>query len=252
MDELKNRLTRELGRNLQVKIKAVETWNLPIHPVKVNFETVRQTKMDVLMKMLLIAFREADFAEVSELSDILLVEPIFIENLTRKMTYAGLIEKNPSFFTLTTKGLDQLAAETFIDQVEEASETLIYSPCHGKLLAGALEEEPNDEFADYRFYDDFTNWELKEIDRSMIHKGLQPFIAESEKPNVQTIVSEILSIAPLPIEVIPCIEFRLYNQTEDIFYARVWNTMLNIWDETLEAQINERDRKNWRKMYINH
>lgn len=250
MDELKSRLTRELGQNLQVKIIHSKIWHLPIHPVKVDFETVCQTKMDVLMKMLLTAFREADFNETSQLSDVLLVELIFIDNLVQKMLRAGLIEKKDAMFNLTEKGQDQLNTETFVDQAEEASENLLYSPCHGRLLEGTLEETSDDQFDDYRLYDDFSDWEIESIDQIAVRQGLQSLIPKSETPNVQTVISEIYSIAPLTPEVVPCIEFQLYNEGEDVFYARVWNTMLNEWDETLEGQINERDRKRWRAEFL--
>lgn len=248
MDELKKRLTRELTQNLQVKLHHSEIWNLPIHPIKVEFETVRQTKMDVLMRMLLTAFREADFHDVGELSDVLLVELVFIENLVQKMLYAGLIEKEASVFKLTKKGNDQLNTGIFVDQFEEANEILLYCPCHGKLLEGSLDEE-NHPYKDYRFYNDFSNWEIDSIEHHAIRAGLQMLMPKSETTNVQTVISEVHSIAPLTPDVVPCIEFQLYHQEEDIYYARVWNTLLNEWDETLEAQINERDRQNWREVY---
>lgn len=249
MDELKKRLTRELGQNLQIKIKHSQIWHLPVYPIKVGFETVRQSKMDLLMKMLLTAFREADFSETSQLSKVLLVEPIFIEHLVRKMADAGLIQKNDLYFTLTEKGISQLNAETFIDQVEQVSENLLFSPCHGKLLEGALKKAEDDQFDDYRFYDDFSDWDIEAIDPTAVRQGLQNLIPKEETPNIQTVIADIHSLAPLTPEVIPCIEFQLYHQTAAIFYARVWNTLLNEWDETLEGQINERDRNRWQEKF---
>ena len=38
---------------------------------------------------------------------------------------------------------------------------------------------------------------------------------------------------------------------QKIYYcARVWNTLLEHWDETLEAQLNEKERKKWREIYM--
>ena len=70
---------------------------------------------------------------------------------------------------------------------------------------------------------------------------------ESGEGNVQTVVSNIVSVSDIQIDLIPCIEFQLYNVVEDIFYARVWNTLSEHWDETLEAQLNEKERKKWRE-----
>lgn len=249
MEELKQRLTRELTQNRFVKIKQSSIWNLPVHPLNVSFETMRQTKMDVLMKMLLTAFQSADFRETEELSDLLLVEPIFIESLVRKMVNAGLIEKGLDVFMVTEKGKDQLATELFIDHFEEMSVELLYSPCHKRLLPEKTDEKVENSFADYRFYDDFSDWEVEEIEQKVIRESLQAVLPESETPNVQTVISEVQSIAPLAPMIIPCLEFQLYDEDRDLFYARVWNPLLNEWDQTVEAQINERDRQKWREQY---
>lgn len=247
MDELQKRLMREIRQDLQIEIKHAQIWNLPIHPLKIDFETVRQTKMDVLMKMLLITFRDADFSEVAELSELLLVESIFIEDIIRKMERGKLIEKRQKFFRLTNKGSAQLQAETFIEPPEAKSESLLYSPSHHKLLFGELDKSSEHEYVDYRFYDDYSDWDVDEIKRNDVLERLQAFLPISETPNVQTIISDIHSIAPLTADVIPCIEFQLYHKEKDIYFARVWNTLLNEWDELLEEQINKRDRNNWRE-----
>lgn len=250
MDELKKRLTRELRQNVQVDIKHSIIWHLPIHPIKVQFETVRQSKMDVLMKMLLTTFRRADFSDVNQLSEVLVVEPIFITHLVEKMSYAGLIKKENSFFALTEKGIDQLDTETFIDQAEEVSQNLLYSPCHGCLLDGSLEKAEDDQLDDYRFYDDFSDWDIHSMKEGEVRHALQNLLPENESPNEQTVISNIHEMGPLKPEVIPCLEFQLYNKAEDVFYARVWNVFLSKWDEVLESQINERERSGWREEYL--
>ena len=73
---------------------------------------------------------------------------------------------------------------------------------------------------------------------------------ESGEGNVQIVVSEIVSASDIQVDLIPCIEFHLYNEAEDLLYARVWNTLSNHWDETIEAQLNEKERKKWRETYL--
>ncbi|AOV07658.1 hypothetical protein [Sporosarcina ureilytica] len=248
MNELKSRLTRELQQDLQVKILHSQYWNLPIHPLKVDFQTVRQTKMDVLMKMLLIAFRESDFKDIDQLSGVLLVEPLFIENIVNKMLRAGLIEKREKTFTLTNKGIDQLKTETFVEQPENCTEKLLYSPCHGKVLQGEPEDF-HEQFDEYRLYDQYSDWDVDTLEMSVIQKTLQEMLPVEETPNVQTVIAEINSVAPLAIDFLSCLEFQLYNKEKDIFYARIWNTLLAEWDETLEGQINAHDRQDWREKY---
>lgn len=249
MDDLKKRLTKEIGQDLQVQIKHSQIWNLPIHPLKIDFDTVRQTKMDVLMKMLLIAFQKTDFSDAKELSELLLVESIFIEHIIQKMEYAGLIIKEQSIFRLTDKGNVQLKAETFVEMPEDGTENLLYSPCHRKFLLGELEGSLEHEYEDYRYYDDYSDWDVDSIKRSDIQTNLQDLLPVSETSSVQTVISKIHSIVALTPEVFPCIEFHLYHKEKDIYYARVWNTFVNAWDETLEEHINKHDRKNWREVY---
>ena len=49
------------------------------------------------MKMMLIAFQKAEIETAEELSEILLVEQLFIDDLIAKMTSSGVIEKRGSF-----------------------------------------------------------------------------------------------------------------------------------------------------------
>ena len=73
---------------------------------------------------------------------------------------------------------------------------------------------------------------------------------QSNKANVQTVVTAIESTSVVKDLSVFCIEFRLYNKAEDTIYARVWNTLLGHWDEIIEAQLNEKERKQWRSSYI--
>ncbi len=69
------------------------------------------------------------------------------------------------------------------------------------------------------------------------------------KATVQTVVTAIDSTSVVKNLSAFCIEFRLYNKAEDTIYARVWNTLLGHWDEIIEAQLNEKERKKWRSSY---
>lgn len=51
------------------------------------------------------------------------------------------------------------------------------------------------------------------------------------------------------VQQIPCQEFRIYNKEQDIFYARVWNTWLEQWDDRLDKQIEEQERVKWREKW---
>ena len=68
--------------------------------------------------------------------------------------------------------------------------------------------------------------------------------------DVQVVISEIQSTTDLYVDDIPCFEFILHNKEEDLFYARVWNTLLQKWDEKLESMLNEKERLAWREKYL--
>lgn len=248
MNDLEKELCTQLQKDLQVEVKHSEQWNLPVQRLKVDFDTVEQSTMDVLMKMLLTAFQTASFQNSEQLSETLLVEPLFIEHVIQKMSRANLVKNEAQSFMLTEKGEAQLASGIFIDLSEERTENLLYSPCHNKILLGD-ETDSDEALADYRYYDEYANWTVETLDPKMIQAILQTQMSQ-EDANVQMVVSRVHSIAPLTMAFIPCIEFQIYNQAEDIFYARIWNTLLGEWDERLEEQVNERERQGWRELFL--
>ena len=111
--ELVHRLKKELQDGFQVKVLESLTWNLPVRSVDIEYETIRKSKMDILMKMILVAFQEGSISDEEELSDILLVEPLFIQDLIAKMERTGIIAKNGPYFTLTAAGRRQLESGVF-------------------------------------------------------------------------------------------------------------------------------------------
>lgn len=70
-------------------------------------------------------------------------------------------------------------------------------------------------------------------------------VTEGDAPLI--IISEIITSSELYIDDIPCLEYIVYNESDDLFFARVWNTLTDRWDEVLEEQLNEKERLNWRK-----
>ena len=118
MDELKGRLTKELQQDFNVKIMDSLSWSLPVHSIEIAYQTVMRTKMDILMKMMLIAFGKAEIETAEELSDILLVEQLFINDLIDKMSRTGVIEKREGFYSLTDIGVRQFKTGIFVHEPE--------------------------------------------------------------------------------------------------------------------------------------
>ncbi|KXH81949.1 hypothetical protein [Sporosarcina sp. HYO08] len=251
MDELKKRLARELQQDFNVKILDSLVWHVPVHSIDISYQTEKRTKMDVLMKMILIVLQKLTTATIEELSDILLVEPLFVEGILAKMTRTQMVEKSSTSFTLMDRGKERLDEEVFIHEPETDSKTALYSLCHQSFLNGNVANLTEEAREVFRYADEFNDWAVESLEKNKIKSALQFLNVESAEGNVQIVISEILSVVDTQTDWSPCLEFRLYNKAEDLLYARVWNTMTEHWDETLEMQLNEKERKQWREDYLN-
>lgn len=250
MSKLEQRLIKEIQQNHRVKIVERKQWCIPIRTLEVTYEPIRRSTMDVLMTMLLISMQEADFHDAKELSELLLVDPLFIEDLVSIMMRVRLIEKVDDFYRLTSKGELQLERGIFEEELELESASLLYSPCHEAFLTGDLERiEEFDELPPlYRYVDEDAERKDTFEDDEIIAALTKEDNEEDDVPSVsQTIISTITSSTATQINDIPCFEFIVYDKEQDIYYARVWNTLLAHWDEVLEQQLNEKERLQWRE-----
>ncbi|WP_339251520.1 hypothetical protein NSQ43_15110 [Sporosarcina sp. FSL W8-0480] len=245
MDSLERRLRDEILKDPNVKLLATEKWTLPIQVVDVEFETVKRTKMDVLMKMLLIAFRTSEFSSVEDVGDILVVEPLFVQDVIDRMSRAGLIVKNGGVFSLTAAGRQQLDAGIFVESPEIEDATVYYSPSHNLFLTGAPEEE---EGKAYRYAEEFRH--VNKISEGEWREALDQLNVTSAEGDAQKVVQAILSVNELQRISVPCLEFHLHQTAKDRFFARIWNTMTDRWDETLEMQVMEKELAEWRERYV--
>lgn len=251
MEELKRRLIKELQQDFNVKMLESLTWGLPVHSIKIAYQTVKRTQMDILMKMILLAFQTEKIVDAEELSDILLVEQLFVRGLIDKMSRTGVLENSGSSFKLTEAGIQQLDSGIFAHEPEDGVNKALYSPCHEAFLTGNVEELSSDEGQEtYRYHKEFADWTVKSLAKTDAITALQSLGVESSEGNAQIVISKIVSATNVQTDAVPCLEFRLYNKAEDVLYARVWNTLLGHWDQTLEAQLNEQERKAWRKNYL--
>ncbi|MFJ5790700.1 hypothetical protein ACIP9G_11440 [Lysinibacillus sp. NPDC093197] len=248
MLKLQQRLIRELQQNRHVKIVKSTEWCIPVRTIEVTYEPIRRSTMDVLMKMLLISMQEANFQNVQELSELLLVDPLFIEDLVTLMSRVRLIEQTDGFYKLTSKGEQQLAHGIFEEELEVETATLLFSPCHQAILpVGEEAIEEYDELPEPYRYVDKDAEQQEHFDEEMMLAALQQ---EEEESSSQKIVATIVTSDAKQINDIPCLEFVLFNKEQNIVYARVWNTLLNQWDEKLEQQLTEKEQLQWREQYL--
>ncbi|KOS66465.1 hypothetical protein AEA09_17105 [Lysinibacillus contaminans] len=250
MAKLQQRLEKEIQQNHQVKIVERNQWCIPVRTVEVTYEPIRRSTMDVLMKMLLISMQEADFRDAKELSELLLVDPLFIHDLVSIMLRVRLIEKVDDYYRLTTKGTVQLERGIFEEELDLKTASLLYSPCHEAFLSGDLESiEEFDELPPlYRYIDEEAEQKDSFEEHMLIEALTKEDDVEEDTSSVsQTIISKIASSAATQINDIPCFEFIVYDKAQDIYFARVWNTLLAHWDEVLEQQLTEKERLKWRE-----
>jgi len=251
LQELEKKLTRQLLSNPNIQLKHVESWSITVQSIEVEFKPVKRLKMDVLMKMLLLTLQQAEIESVSELSELLIVEQLFIEDLLSKLLRMGLIGQIDGSLKLTAKGEQQLNEGIFEEQQALQKQTLLYSPCHQLFIEASIDElDMYDELPElYRYVqEDADNDKLFAEDHA--REALQKTIEPSEETNEQMIVADILATKELQINDVPCLEFILYNRETDTFYVRVWNALFAKWDDILEKQLTEREVVQWREVYL--
>ncbi|MGK7379195.1 hypothetical protein ACSFXN_15300 [Planococcus sp. 1R117A] len=244
MDQLKNELRSRLLAISDVSIIKEQVWKLPIVSYDVSFNRVKRLKMDILMKMLLFAFQESDIRRAAALADMLLVEELFIRDLIDKMQRGQLIQLEKKGFKLTAKGYSYLEKGIFDEEMEGDQTLISYSAIHDDYLltAEAAHPEAEEKLPLYRY--DAVKGSLK---KDRMQQLLAKEMVYAEEGSFQIIVTDITACIEHKTHWIPCIEFQLYDQQQDLFYARVWNTLQGSWDEKLAKQIEEREVVKWRK-----
>jgi len=249
VSKLQQRLIRELQQNRNIKIVKTAEWCIPIRTVDVTYEPVRRSTMDVLMTMLLLSIQEADFGNVEELSELLLVDPLFIEDLISLMIRVGLMKNEEGFFKLTEKGQQQLEQGIFEEELEVEASTLYFSPCHQSFLTSDVNNDEYDELPELYRYVDKEAEQQEQFDESLIIAALQE-TDEEETGNSQRIISRVVEVEAQQINDSPCLEFILYDKEQDILFVRVWNMLLNRWDHHLEQQLTDKEQLMWREQYL--
>lgn len=240
---------RELQQNRNIKIVKTAEWCIPIRTVVVTYEPVRRSTMDVLMTMLLLSIQEADFGNVEELSELLLVDPLFIEDLISLMIRVGLMKNEEGFFKLTEKGQQQLEQGIFEEELEVEASTLYFSPCHQSFLTSDVNNDEYDELPELYRYVDKEAEQQEQFDESLIIAALQE-TDEEETGNSQRIIARVVEVEAQQINDSPCLEFVLYDKEQDILFVRVWNLLLNQWDHHLEQQLTDKEQLMWREQYL--
>lgn len=241
------RLIKELRTNLEVNsdvsVIKQQTWKLPIVLYDLGFSRVKRLKMDVLMKMLLFAFQETEIHRAANLAELLLVEELFIRDLMEKMQRTGLIQLEKRGYRLTAKGFDYLEKGIFDEEMEGDDMVMSFSSVHDEYALASQNEHPeaSETMPLYRYF------KKAALNKERVQQLLLSEMVFPEEEGFQVIATDVASCIEQETDFIPCIEFQLYDSKQDLFYARIWNTLSGTWDEILAKQIEEREVVRWRK-----
>lgn len=241
MDQQRNELRANLITNLDISILNEQVWQLPVITYEVSFNRVKRLKMDILMKMLLLAFQEADIRRAATLADMLFVEELFIRDLMDKMKRTQLIRVGAKGYQLTDKGYGHLEKGIFEEDMDGDEALVSYSVVHDSYRLSEEENPPaQKELPVYRYAEEGEADTVRILKLLSVEKN-------SAEEGFQVIVTDIADCEELRTDSIACVEFQLYDNKQDIFYSRVWNMGTGTWDETLEKQIEEREIVQWRE-----
>ncbi|BDH61715.1 hypothetical protein MTP04_18450 [Lysinibacillus sp. PLM2] len=247
-------LLEKLKSQQSHQLLQTDIWCLPIHTVNVTYKPVVRRQMDILMKMILISVQKAQFKSAQQISDILLVEHLFVHDLLTKMEKMGLIEKNEHIFHITEKGQVQLKSGVYEEDQEIATKELLYSPSHEAFLQGDIEEVlayedfPEEIYRYYKQHDEIS------ISENLIIDQIRSIDFENNMDEINSDAVQISSVESTEFDQIndvPCIELILYDEKNDHVYARIWNTLLDHWDKKLEKTITEKEATEWKNKIVN-
>lgn len=225
-------------------ILAEQLYSVPVHTIEVSYHPVQRAVMDLLMKMMLISYERADIQEPDVLADILLVEPLFIHDLTNKMMNLGMLQRTDTgIIALTEKGRVQKEHGIFEEQLPLQSEQLYYSPTQAKFLTGDMDTLA--ELVDIPPASPYAVEALGTIDEAPLIDyltELQPAPVDEEP---QTFVSEMVQLESVQVHDVPILQFICYEPQQDKLFMKVFNSLTNEWDLALEELITAKERTSW-------
>lgn len=249
MEELKIRLKKELQQSLDSKLLSEKSWALKAHKVLVSYNTVTKTKMDVLMKIMLMSIQQLNIEHPDELATLLGVELLFIEDLLSIMKGAGLVVNKDSW-SITELGIEQLTTGMLLHETEIEDTDLLFSSLHNEFIDACKSQPLQENLDDFRYDQESQNWSAETIPADLLQAKLSALVEQDNTSERQRVVEQVFKVVAIEEVSIPCFEFHMQNTNQDTFYARIWNTFTEQWDETLEQLVNAEERSVWRDRYL--
>ena len=211
---------------------------------QVTYAPVQRLSMDILMKMLLMTFHELHITSLQSISDLLAVEHFFVEDLTNTLLRNELVIVEEGVYTLTARGEAQLTSGVFEDALAEQQLEVTYSPLHQTYFTEDVEAIYELTLPEPYAYIDEVKMQQADAPEELLVALLQQL--QASHSDVKTYVSSVKEMPLTEMLEVPCVAFVLYNAKEDVFSARVWNTLTNRYDDVLEAHFVEHAIAHWR------
>ncbi|GKV68175.1 hypothetical protein NCCP2716_06730 [Sporosarcina sp. NCCP-2716] len=248
MQKKQETLREELLQPKDVRLLEEADWALPAVRLAVTYTTVEKTTMDILMKMILLTLKQLPVDNGSEIAGLLGVEPLFVDDLLLMMERDGLA-LNKNGWSITEKGIDQLEAGLYIHAEEQVKSVLTYCPLLQEFYEDAALPAESGASGLFRCAPDTGPPETDSVPRDGLASILAAALETDNTENRAKVISGITEITVVGTSAIPCFEYRLYNESKDMLFARVWNTAAKQWDGRLEEIILAEERTAWRKQY---
>lgn len=242
LTDLQHKLTKQLTTK-DIEIKEAHIFSMPLHTVQITYRPVQRSAMDILMKMMLISYEKAKIADPAVLAHILLVEPLFIHDLTNKMLRTGMLTKEDEIILLTNNGRQQKAAGIFEEQLEPQVSECYYSPLHANFLTGDVEEATDVE--DFPEVFPYAIEELGEIADQLNIDYLTDLQPAPDEDTPQTFITTVEHYESIQIHDIPILQFICYEISTNRYFVRVYNVLTNEWDTTIEEIVHTKERQTW-------
>lgn len=245
IDTLIRQLTMEIEQQLSSKVLDKRQFTLPYSTVEVSYLPILKKRMDILMKMLLTSFKTGSFSNIEQLASILMVEPLFINDLTKQMEHSHLVvfEEN---YQLTVKGEQQLKDGIYEEQMPTATTELFYSTLHAQFFN--INPENLDLELDLpeplSYFEDDTDIEFNE---ETVRQAIQQQLSDEES---ELIVQDIESINTVELYDFPYILFICYDEKNDRLYSRAYNIYTNEWDDAVSKFMDTKELVDWRQKYL--
>ncbi|GKV65006.1 MULTISPECIES: hypothetical protein [unclassified Sporosarcina] len=237
MDSLQKKLQREIQQQPNLQIEKSSRWGLPVETVNISYTTIKRTTMDILMKMMLLTIDKLPIADPKMVADFLAVDSLFAEDLLEKMKRADMIRKRKGVFELTQNGAEQLQSGIYEQAPEQKEIIMYYSACHENILCEEKEDLIKTKIEPFRLAKKQKH-KMKSLHEELLRSALLSAGVEMSEGPLQIVLDKINPAVHISKQLILCIEFSVYNRSENMRFTRVWNTLLDQWDEKLEKLID--------------